>query len=59
MLITVRISTAKLAGVHVSVEEMALTSVAQILKLGLILEQLDQRLGLQDSSRIKWNVKRE
>ncbi|XP_040017972.1 gamma-parvin [Gasterosteus aculeatus] len=47
----------KLAGVHVSVEEMALTSVAQILKLGLILEQLDQRLGLQDSSRIKWNVK--
>ncbi|KAL6106438.1 parvg [Pungitius sinensis] len=47
----------KLAGVQVSVEEMALTSVAQILKLGLILEQLDQRLGLQDSSGIKWNVK--
>ncbi|KAM8892515.1 gamma-parvin isoform 2-T2 [Spinachia spinachia] len=47
----------KLAGVQVSVEEMALTSVAQIHKLGLILEQLDERLGLQDSSRNKWNVK--
>ncbi|KAM6925764.1 gamma-parvin [Lycodopsis pacificus] len=47
----------RLAGVHVSVEEMALTSLAQTRKLGMILEELDKRLGLQDSSRIKWNVK--
>lgn len=44
---------------HLSVEEMALTSPAQIRKLEVILEELDKRLGLQDSSRIKWNVKRE
>lgn len=50
---------AKLADVHVSVEEMALTSAAQIHKLEVILEELDKRLGSQDSSRIKWNVKRE
>ncbi|KAK5901924.1 hypothetical protein CesoFtcFv8_007234 [Champsocephalus esox] len=47
----------RLAGVDVPVEEMALTSPAQIRKLGLVLEELDQRLGLQDDSRIKWNVK--
>ncbi|XP_056273612.1 gamma-parvin [Pseudoliparis swirei] len=47
----------RLAGVHVSVEDVALTSHSQVRKLGLILEQLDKRLGLQDSSRIKWNVK--
>uniref|UniRef100_A0A8C3G7A0 Parvin, gamma n=1 Tax=Cyclopterus lumpus TaxID=8103 RepID=A0A8C3G7A0_CYCLU len=47
----------RLAGVHVSVADIALTSLAQIRKLGLILEQLDKRLGLQDGSRIKWNVK--
>ncbi|XP_041794112.1 gamma-parvin [Chelmon rostratus] len=47
----------RLAGVHLSVEEMALTSVAQIRKLEVILEELDKRVGLQDSSRIKWNVK--
>jgi len=41
------------------VEDVALTSHSQVRKLGLILEQLDKRLGLQDSSRIKWNVKRE
>lgn len=49
----------RLAGVQVSVEEIALTSTAQIRKLEVILEELDKRLGLQDSSRIKWNVKRE
>lgn len=47
----------RLAGVNVSVEEIALTSPAQIRKLEVILEELDRRLGLQDSSRIKWNVK--
>ncbi|XP_034735366.1 gamma-parvin isoform X1 [Etheostoma cragini] len=47
----------RLAGVHLSVEDMALTSPAQIRKLGVILEELDKRLSLQDSSQIKWNVK--
>nr|XP_046249344.1 gamma-parvin [Scatophagus argus]XP_046249345.1 gamma-parvin [Scatophagus argus]XP_046249346.1 gamma-parvin [Scatophagus argus] len=47
----------RLAGVHLSVEEMALTSTAQIHKLEVILEELDKRLGQGDSSRIKWNVK--
>ncbi|XP_029288761.1 LOW QUALITY PROTEIN: gamma-parvin [Cottoperca gobio] len=47
----------RLAGVDVSVEDMALTIPAQIHKLGVILEELDKRLGLQDDSRIKWNVK--
>ncbi|XP_078113541.1 gamma-parvin isoform X2 [Sander vitreus] len=47
----------RLADVHMSVEAMALTSPAQIRKLGVILEELDKRLGLQDSSQIKWNVK--
>lgn len=50
---------ARLGGVHVPVEEMALTSSAQIRKLELILEELDKRLGPQDGSGIKWNVKRE
>ncbi|XP_041650677.1 gamma-parvin [Cheilinus undulatus] len=46
-----------LAGVKLSVEEMALTSTAQIRKLEVILEELDKRLGLQDGREIKWNVK--
>ncbi|XP_068168748.1 gamma-parvin [Antennarius striatus] len=45
-----------LAGVRVSVEEIALTSAAQIKKLEAILEELNQKLGLQES-QIKWNVK--
>ncbi|GAA6223932.1 gamma-parvin [Lates japonicus] len=47
----------RLAGVHLPVEEIALTSTSQIHKLEVILEELDKRLGLQDSSQIKWNVK--
>lgn len=47
----------RLAGVQLSVEEIAVTSTAQIHKLEVILEELDKRLGLQDGSRIKWNVK--
>uniref|UniRef100_UPI0037E99735 gamma-parvin n=1 Tax=Semicossyphus pulcher TaxID=241346 RepID=UPI0037E99735 len=47
----------RLAGVKLSVEEMALTATAQIRKLEVVLEELDKRLGLQDSSQIKWNVK--
>ncbi|XP_042352311.1 gamma-parvin [Plectropomus leopardus] len=47
----------RLAGIHLPVEDIALTSTAQIRKLGMILEELDRRLGPQDSSGIKWNVK--
>ncbi|XP_041851885.1 gamma-parvin [Melanotaenia boesemani] len=47
----------RLVGVHLDVEEIALTSPAQICKLEVILKELDKRLGLQDSSLIKWNVK--
>ncbi|KAF7660441.1 hypothetical protein LDENG_00282250 [Lucifuga dentata] len=47
----------RLAGVRVSAEEIALTSTAQIRKLELILEELDKRLEVQDSSKIKWNVR--
>ncbi|KAM3608603.1 uncharacterized protein V6R79_001565 [Siganus canaliculatus] len=47
----------RLADVYLSVEEIALTSASQIRKLEAVLEELDKRLVLQDSSRIKWNVK--
>ncbi|XP_022611696.1 gamma-parvin isoform X2 [Seriola dumerili] len=47
----------RLASVHLPVEEISLTSAAQIHKLEVILAELDQRLGLQDSSQIKWNIK--
>ncbi|KAM4573152.1 gamma-parvin isoform 2-T2 [Odontesthes bonariensis] len=47
----------RLAGVILAVEEITLTSSAQIHKLELILGELDKKLGLQDSSLIKWNVK--
>ncbi|XP_071390798.1 gamma-parvin [Centroberyx affinis] len=47
----------RLAGVHLPVEEMALTSAAQIRKLEVILEELDTRLGLKDSALIKWDIK--
>ncbi|XP_026221956.1 gamma-parvin isoform X2 [Anabas testudineus] len=45
-----------LAGVHLPVEEMALTSTAQIRKLEVIMEELNKRLGLEDSDQIRWNV---
>uniref|UniRef100_A0A3Q3JV64 Gamma-parvin n=1 Tax=Monopterus albus TaxID=43700 RepID=A0A3Q3JV64_MONAL len=47
----------KFTGVHLPLEEMALTTTAQTRKLEVVLEELDKRLSLQDSSRIKWNVK--
>uniref|UniRef100_A0A8C6PLM9 Parvin, gamma n=1 Tax=Nothobranchius furzeri TaxID=105023 RepID=A0A8C6PLM9_NOTFU len=47
----------RFASIHLSLEEIALTSSAQIRKLEVILEELNKRLGLQDSSPIKWNVK--
>lgn len=48
---------ARLGGVHVPLDEMALSSTAQIHKLGVVLGELDKRLGLQDSGGVKWNVK--
>ncbi|XP_028287905.1 gamma-parvin isoform X2 [Parambassis ranga] len=45
----------RLANVHLDVEEIALTSMAQVRKLEVVLEELDRRL--QDSSQIKWNIK--
>ncbi|KAM7414943.1 hypothetical protein PAMA_019660 [Pampus argenteus] len=47
----------KLAGVQLPVMDIALTSKSQIQKLEVILEELHKRLGLQDSSQTKWNVK--
>ncbi|XP_029378647.1 gamma-parvin isoform X2 [Echeneis naucrates] len=46
-----------LADVQLPVEEIALTSTAQIRKLEVVLGELNRRLGLQDNSQIKWNVK--
>ncbi|KAM4618521.1 gamma-parvin isoform 2-T3 [Polymixia lowei] len=42
---------------HHLLEEIAVTSAAQIHKLEVILEEFDKRLGLNDSTLIKWNVK--
>ncbi|CAN9498966.1 unnamed protein product [Ophioblennius macclurei] len=47
----------RLGGVHLTVEEIALTSTAQIHKLEVVLEELDKRLGLHDGGGIKWDVK--
>ncbi|XP_053175626.1 gamma-parvin [Scomber japonicus] len=47
----------RLADVQLTVEEIAVTTTAQIRKLEKILPVLDKRLGLQNSSQIKWNVK--
>ncbi|CAJ1056253.1 gamma-parvin [Xyrichtys novacula] len=47
----------RLAGVTLSVEEIAVTTTAQIRKLEVIMEELDKRLGLQNDREIKWNVK--
>ncbi|CAG5957744.1 unnamed protein product [Menidia menidia] len=46
----------RLAGVHLAVEEIALTGSAQIHKLELILGELDKKLGVQDGGPTKWNV---
>lgn len=47
----------RLGGVHLTVDEIAVTSTAQIRKLEAVLEELDKRLGLQDGGGIKWDVK--
>ncbi|XP_072770114.1 gamma-parvin isoform X1 [Nerophis lumbriciformis] len=44
---------ARLAGVHLTLEEMALTPSAQIHKLEAVLEELDKSLDQQDT---KWDV---
>lgn len=46
----------RLAGVQLPVDEIAVTSTAQIRKLEIILEVLNERLGLGDGST-KWSVK--
>ncbi|XP_047451568.1 gamma-parvin [Mugil cephalus] len=47
----------RLAGVQLNVEEIVLTSTAQIRKLEVVMEELNKRLGLEDSSQTKWNIK--
>ncbi|XP_031657038.1 gamma-parvin isoform X1 [Oncorhynchus kisutch] len=47
----------KLAGVLLSVDEIAVTSAAQTRKLEVILEALNEKLGLQDNSLSRWSVK--
>ncbi|XP_019748957.1 gamma-parvin isoform X3 [Hippocampus comes] len=44
---------ASLAGVHLPLEEIALTSSAQIRKLEIVVEELDKRLGRRDP---EWDV---
>ena len=50
---------ARLAGVSLSVDEIAVTAAAQIHKLGVVLEEVNKRLGLTDDALAKWNVQRE
>ncbi|CAL8359213.1 unnamed protein product [Lota lota] len=47
---------ARLAGVSVSVEEIAVTAAAQIHKLGVVLEEVNKRLGIRDDALAKWDV---
>ncbi|KAM4733771.1 gamma-parvin [Anableps anableps] len=47
----------RLGDVKLEVEEIALTSSSQIHKLEVIIKELDKRLGVEDSSLIKWDVK--
>ncbi|MFT7816993.1 gamma-parvin isoform X2 [Arapaima gigas] len=48
---------ATLAGVRLSVEDIALSSDAQIRKLKAILEALNQSLGVEDEASSRWNVR--
>ncbi|KAL2093857.1 hypothetical protein ACEWY4_011169 [Coilia grayii] len=45
----------RLANEHVSVEEIAVTTEAQVRKLGIILEILNNKLGVSDETA-KWSV---
>ncbi|KAG7324283.1 hypothetical protein KOW79_012299 [Hemibagrus wyckioides] len=49
----------RLGGVHLAVEEIALTSAAQMSKLELILQVLNKELGFGDeaNSKAKWSAK--
>ena len=40
-------------------EEIAVTAAAQIHKLGVVLEEMNKRLGIGDDALPKWDVKRE
>ncbi|TSK13486.1 Gamma-parvin [Bagarius yarrelli] len=49
----------KLGGVHLGVEEIAVTTAAQMSKLELILQTLNQELGVSEDtdSKAKWSAK--
>ncbi|KAJ8245703.1 hypothetical protein GJAV_G00273580 [Gymnothorax javanicus] len=48
---------AQLTGVRLAVEEIAVTAAAQLRKLDLIVEALNQALGSPDQDPCKWSVK--
>lgn len=48
----------RLADEHLPVEEIAVTTEAQIRKLGIILEALNNRLDVNDETA-KWSIARE
>uniref|UniRef100_A0A3B3QJL4 Parvin, gamma n=1 Tax=Paramormyrops kingsleyae TaxID=1676925 RepID=A0A3B3QJL4_9TELE len=47
----------RLSDVKLTVEEIAVTRAAQILKLKVVLEAVNQKLGIQDEASCKWSVK--
>ncbi|KAG7454752.1 hypothetical protein MATL_G00263100 [Megalops atlanticus] len=47
----------KFTGVHLPVEEIAVTTAAQLNKLGVILEALNKSLGVGDQASRRWSVK--
>ncbi|KAI1882315.1 hypothetical protein AGOR_G00249410 [Albula goreensis] len=47
----------QLAGIHLSVEEIAVTTTAQMRKLEVVIEALNKSLGMQDQEAQKWSVK--
>ncbi|KAG5830486.1 hypothetical protein ANANG_G00311140 [Anguilla anguilla] len=48
---------AQLSGVRLAVEDIAVTGEAQLHKLQLVMEALNQNLGLPDQTAHKWSVK--
>lgn len=49
----------RLSDVKLTVEEIAVTRAAQMLKLKVVLEAVNQKLGIQDEASCKWSIKRE
>lgn len=52
------VNAGRLAGVHLNVEEIALSTDVQLRKLDAILTALNETFGLNEETA-KWNVKRE